>query len=108
MLIAGKSVSSCGAFVAAAAIHYQNFQPVAIAGKFQSLYRPSQSRGLVVSDQNGRYAGSLRLLLDALGLLGGLDAFAGGIDASDSLDVKRARLNFTAGYNIVHAVDRIS
>ena len=80
MLMAGKSVSSCGAFVAAAAIHHQDFQTVAIAGALQSLYRAPQSRRLIVSDQNGRHARSLRLLLDALGLLGGLDAFAGGVD----------------------------
>ena len=79
--MAGNCGIEFGAFVAAAAIHYQDFQFVAIAGALQSLYRPAQRRGLVVSDQNGRHSGSLRFLLHALGLLGGLDAFASGVDA---------------------------
>jgi hypothetical protein len=76
----GKLGIELGAFVAAAAVDHQDFQPVAITGALQRFNGSAQGRSLVVPNQNGRHSRGLWFLLDALRLLGGLDAFAGGID----------------------------
>ena len=76
----GKIGIELGAFVAAAAIDYQDFQTLAIARSLQRSDGAAHSGRLIESHQDGRDARALWLFFDARGLLGRLDTLAGGVD----------------------------
>jgi len=86
---------------------HQHLEPVAHADhRAAPLDRPAQRGGLIVADQDGRYAGRLRFWFDPRGFLGGLDAFASGIN----FRIRRTGQghgSFYPGYNIPYEADRV-